>query len=100
MKGLKEVNIQLINVNECEQESACWCEYLIIDYQSNLIAYYWASEASPTLGCSIEILRDICWYVCMSVCLQKIRMSKCVGGITCPKHTHAQSQFWAVKTDP
>ena len=22
--------------------------------------YYWASEASPTLGCSIEISRDIC----------------------------------------
>ena len=30
--SIKEVNIQLINVNECEQESACWCEYLkIID---------------------------------------------------------------------
>ena len=24
---------------------------------------YWASEASPTLGCSIEILRDIYIYV-------------------------------------
>ena len=23
---------------------------------------YWASEASPTLGCSIEISRDICIY--------------------------------------
>ena len=22
-----ECSIQLINVNECEQESACWCEY-------------------------------------------------------------------------
>ena len=28
----------------------------------------WASEASPTLGCSIEISRHICWYVCMYVC--------------------------------
>ena len=28
----------------------------------------WASEASPTVGCSIEISRDI--YICMSVCLQ------------------------------
>ena len=27
-----ECSIQLINVNECEQESACWCEDLIIDY--------------------------------------------------------------------
>ena len=26
----------------------------------------WASEASPTLGCSIEILRDIYVPVCMS----------------------------------
>ena len=27
------------------------------------------SEASPTLGCSIEILRDIYMYVCMYVCM-------------------------------
>ena len=30
----------------------------------------WASEASPTLGCSIEISRDI-MSVCMSVVVQK-----------------------------
>ena len=54
------------------------------------------------LGCSIEILRDIyciCTCVHMSVCLgkpiQNIYMAKCVGGITWPKHAHAQSQFWA-----
>ena len=29
----------------------------------------------------------------------KKRMPKCVGGITWPKHAHAQSQFWAIKTD-
>ena len=29
----------------------------------------------------------------------KIRMPKCVGEITWPKHVHAQSQFWAYKTD-
>ena len=29
----------------------------------------WASEASPTLGCSIEISRDIYMYVCMYVCI-------------------------------
>ena len=39
---------------------------------------YWASEASPTLGCSIEISRDI--YICMSVCL--VCQINCVGGIT------------------
>ena len=43
----------------------------------------WASEASPTLGCSIEISRDICIYiyiyVYMSVCL--VCQINCVGGI-------------------
>ena len=44
----------------------------------------WASEASPTLGCSIEISRDIYMYiyiyVYMSVCL--VCQINCVGGIT------------------
>ena len=34
--------------------------------------YNWASEESPTLGCSIEISRDILFMsVCMSVVVQK-----------------------------
>ena len=49
----------------------------------------WASEASPTLGCSIEISRDICIYVYMCVC----RGPKSVGGITWAKRAHAQSQY-------
>ena len=49
----------------------------------------WASEASPTLGCSIEILRDII------MCIVG-RGPKSVGGMTC---AHAQSQYWAVKSD-
>ena len=32
--------------------------------------------------------------VCMSTIMQK-----CLGRIMLPKHAHAQSQFWAVKTD-
>ena len=40
----------------------------------------WASEASPTLGCSIEILHDIIIYVGRYVC----RGPKCVGGIKWP----------------
>ena len=40
----------------------------------HLLVSYWASEVSPTLGCSIEISRDIYIYiyiyVCMSVCLR------------------------------
>ena len=44
----------------------------------------WASEASPTLGCSIEILRDIYMYVfdVYGKTIPKNRMQKCVGGIT------------------
>ena len=44
-------------------------------------------------------------YVCRNVGLsmgnpyKKRRMPKCMGGITWPKEAHAQSQFWAVKTD-
>ena len=57
----------------------------------------WASEASPTLGCSIEISRDIYMYVCMSVCL--VCQINCVGGITWTKHAHAQSFFLAVKPE-
>ena len=38
------------------------------------VNHYWASEASPTLGCSIEISRDIyCRYVSYVI--------NCVGGI-------------------
>ena len=67
-----------------------------LKYDSNVFFVYkhnWASEASPTLGCSIEISRDICRYVCMSVVVQKS-----VGGITWAKRAHAQSQYWAVKS--
>ena len=35
------------------------------------LANNWASEASPTLGCSIEISRDIYMSVGMSVVVQK-----------------------------
>ena len=49
---------------------------------SNSIKYCnWASEASPTLGCSIEISRDIYMSVCiimyvgMYVCMYVCRMS-------------------------
>ena len=39
------------------------------NYIYDIISSYWASEASPTLGCSIEISRDICMYICIYVCL-------------------------------
>ena len=64
-------------------------------YLEDFGSFNWASGASPTLGCSIEISRDI--YICVGLYVH--RMPKCVGGITWPKHAHAQNQFWAVKTD-
>ena len=62
----------------------CLIEILVYIY-----IYNWASEA----GCSIEISRDI--YMCVCVC----RGPKSVGGITWAKRAHAQSQYWAVKSD-
>ena len=61
----------------------------------------WVSEASPTLGCSIEISRDVGLYVGVYVGLStKIYVCQNVWVELCgPKHTHTQSQFWAVKTD-
>ena len=59
----------------------------------------WASEASPTLGCSIEISRDIYMYVGRYVCMYVCRGPKSVGGITWAKRAHAQSQYCAVKSD-
>ena len=32
----------------------------------------WASEASPTLGCSIEISRDIYMYICIYVGMSRM----------------------------
>ena len=49
----------------------------------------WASEASPTLGCSIEISRDIYIYVHVSVVCQ----INCVGGITYGPRACSKSFF-------
>ena len=51
------------------------------------ICSYWASEASPTLGCSIKISRDICMYIS-------------VGGNTWAKRAHAQSQQECIMEKP
>ena len=64
----------------------------------NLMHFYyfnWASEASPTLGCSIEISRDIYMYVGRYVCMYVCRGPKSVGGNTWAKRAHAQSQYCA-----
>ena len=45
-------------------------KYLFIFHADPCNKSYWASEASPTLGCSIEISRDIYMSVCMSVVCQ------------------------------
>ena len=55
--------------------------YLILYHTPNsttlINIYHWASEASPTLGCSIEISRG------MSVGMSVVCQINCVGGITC-----------------
>ena len=54
------------------------------------------------LGCSIEISRDIYnRYVglAMGNHTKSMYVKKCVGEIMWPKHAHAQSLFWAVKTE-
>ena len=55
------------------------------------------NEASHTTGLFNRVFDN---YMCMSVCrfvygkpIQNICMPKCVGGITWPKHAHAQSQL-------
>ena len=50
---------------------------LVCSIENRGYIYYWASEASPTLGCSIEISRDICMSVCLS--WSKKRRRKYVG---------------------
>ena len=85
-----------------------WCMVIIMVSQ----AYYWASEASPTLDCSIKILGDICRYICRYICLDVCRYvyddlwethtkksyAKYVGEITWFKHMHAQTQFLEFET--
>ena len=56
----------------------------------------WASEASPTLGCSIEISRDI-YVVGMSyvVChMSVVCQINCIGGITYGPRACSKSFFW------
>ena len=51
----------------------------------DICIYYWANEASPTLGCSIEISRDICACVC---CVCQIN---CIGGILDQTRAYSKS---------
>ena len=52
-----------------------------LDYSDE--SHNWASEASPTLGCLIEISGDIYMYIYMlSVCrMSVVCQINCVGGI-------------------
>ena len=73
-------------------EEAARNSYLTtLNYIKHYSGDYWASEASPTLGCSIEISRDI--YIYMYICACVCRGPKSVGGITWAKRAHAQSDL-------
>ena len=50
----------------------------------------WASKVSPTLGCSIEISRDICMSVGRSaVCLRETHTNKTLGRAQDPRSNGA-----------
>ena len=57
-----------------------------------MIVYYWASEASPTLGCSIEISHDICRYVCRYVGMSTKNMYAKIHGRNYVVQTRACSK--------
>ena len=77
---------------EAEARPEMGTTFVVVDILKYL---YWASEASPTLGCSIEISRDIYMSVCRYVC----RMSNYLCSRNYVAHMHAQSHFCSVKTD-
>ena len=58
--------------------------------------FNWASEASPKLGCSTEISRDICICVGRSVGMSVVSKVRTWNYVA---HVHAQSHFGAVETD-
>ena len=63
-----------------------------------MVSYNWTSEASPTMGCSIESSRDI--YVCCRyvVCrMSVVSQINCVSGITYDPRACSKSFFLAVK---
>ena len=59
--------------------------------------HYWASEASPTLGCSIEISCDIYIYIVYMLSVSRsmsvVCQINCVGGITCGPRACSKSFF-------
>ena len=61
-----------LNFNSLVFSQACqWYTIVAIVGSITSKLINWASEANPTLGCSIEISRDIYIYVHVSVVVQK-----------------------------
>ena len=74
--------------------SVCLCHTLGL-FSSVKSISYWASEASPTLGCSIEISRDIvymsvCRYVGLSTILWETQLKKTYAKM----RGRIYGQFW------
>ena len=62
---------------ECAQQAKLSILVFLTNSQKKMLKKdYWASEASPTLGCSIETPRDIYMSVCMSTVCQNTCMFK------------------------
>ena len=56
----------------------------------------WASEVSPTLGCSIEISRDIALYMYVYDCLWEKHTKMFM--LMCGQYYIVQTQFWEFAT--
>ena len=59
------------------------------------IVYIYKNVNESTTVC---LLRSLC-SLALNYCVSVICQINCVGGITWIKHSHAQSQYWAVKSD-
>ena len=66
---------QLLSSNHLNARLTRWALYL---QKFSRTIHYWASEASPTLGCSIKISRDIYIYIYICryvVCLSYVKLT-------------------------
>ena len=67
-KGRRERMRKGAIVSSSPQGMTSWSSSIKIWFFQASRMHNWESEASPTLGCSIEISRDIYMYICIYVC--------------------------------
>ena len=87
-----KIALSLHNQIRSPKKTTTKTSFTYVTYDTDNVVGNWTSEVSPTLGCSIEISRDIYIFMCLS--WFKMHTQNYVA-----KHAHAQDQFGAVKTD-